>query len=192
MRRALGLVVWVSAAGCAPIAGLRPLSRPLRAGDTTLGIGAARVGPRPFVDEPSAAVAQAWATRALSGAARVSIITALDADAFAGGVALAVVPFQRAGASAGLELELGYAWAAVSVPLAARVTPDLWLYSGPRLGTWGTDALPSVPLGLDVRLSPRASALAEVGLSWQDFDPNARRTTIALGLGVTLEPSAHE
>jgi hypothetical protein len=76
----------------------------------------------------------------------------------------------------GVEAELGYAWAAVSLPVSVRLFDQSFLYSAPRLGTWSDGAIFGVPLGVSVRVYDGFILRAEAQLSWQGFKYYNRRT----------------
>ncbi len=147
-----------------------------------VGFGATLVGPRPYVDEPTSSVGQAWLTQAYGESVRLSFVSAFDADAFAGGVALALLPLSTRQAVAGVEFELGFAWASFGVPVAVRTVGDTWIYATPRVATWGDRLTPGVPFGLDVHVADAVSARAECALTWSDFEPNNRRIHYGLAL----------
>jgi hypothetical protein len=147
-----------------------------------VGFGTTLVGPRPYVDEPTSTVGHAWLTQAYGEFVRVSFVSAFDADAFAGGVALALLPLSTQRAVAGVEVELGFAWASFGLPMAARTVGDTWVYATPRIATWGDRLTPGVPFGLDVHVAHAISARAECALTWMDFEPNNRRVLYGLAL----------
>ena len=183
---------WGGTAGpaCAPPGSLRPASAIPAHRSGEVGFGEVLVSPRTYVDEPWGQAAQAWATHSMGELVRISVVTAFDAEAFAGGLTLAVLPLQTDRLAAGLELELGYAWAGLSFPLAARTVGPAWVYASPRLGTWGDDLTPAVPFGLDLHLADAVSARAEMQLSWADFEPNNRRFHYGLALAYQFGESS--
>lgn len=185
------LAWWVATTpACAPPGSLRPASALPPNRTDEIGFGEVMVSPRPYVDEPWGQAAQAWATHALGELVRVSLITAFDSETFAGGVALAVLPLQTDRAAAGLEVELGYAWAGFSLPVAARALGPAWVYASPRLGSWGDKLSPAVPFGLDLHVADAVSARAEMQLSWADFEPNNRRFHYGLALAYQFGESS--
>jgi hypothetical protein len=185
MTEAVGLallVLGLAGAACAPAASFRPASA-LRPGQTDeVGLGVAVVGPRPYVDEPSPAVGQAWATHAFGPQVRLSLVSAFDADALGAGFVVTLLPLQTPRVTAGVEFELGFAWAGVALPLAVRTLGPTWVYASPRLGSWGDRVTPAVPFGLDVHVVDAVSARAECQVSWAAFDPNNRRVHYGVAL----------
>ena len=68
-----------------------------------------------------------------------------------------------------------------SVPLALRIIDQTWLYSAPKLGNWGPEITPFVPLGLTVRIVDGFSLRCEGQLSWADWKYYNRRLHLGLG-----------
>ncbi len=169
-------------AACAPAASFRPASALSNGRANEIGAGGVVIGKRPYVDEPAAGVGQAWGTHAVGEFVRVSLVTAFDAEALAGGFVLTVLPWQSNRIDAGIDVELGFAWAGVALPLAVRTVGPTWLYASPRLGTWGDRLTPGLPFGLDVHLGDDVSARAECQLSWADFVANNRRVLFGLAV----------
>jgi hypothetical protein len=161
--------------GCAPLASFRPPDALGPERQTEIGAGAVALSPRPYVDEPSALTGQLWATRKLASWLHVSAVGAFDDEALAAGLALQAVPVLTDLFAAGAEVELGYAWGAVALPMALR--PSGWLssYTAPRLGTLGDRLTPGIPGGVSVRVVDGFQLRAEVQVSWADFDAYQRR-----------------
>jgi hypothetical protein len=179
-----------SGAACAPAASFRPASA-LRPGQTDeVGLGLAVVGPRPYVDEPSASVGEAWATHALAPQVRLSLVSAFDADALGAGFVLTLLPVQTPRVAAGVEFELGFAWAGVALPVAVRTVGQTWVYASPRLGSWGDRVAPAIPFGVDVHLLDTVSARAECQVSWASFEPNNRRVHYGVALAYQFGESS--
>jgi hypothetical protein len=183
-------LVGTGAAACAPAASFRPASA-LRPGQTDeVGLGLAVVGPRPYVDEPSATVGQAWATHAFGPQVRLSLVSVFDADALGAGFVVALLPVQTPRVAAGVEFELGFAWAGVALPVAVRTVGPAWVYASPRLGSWGDRVTPAVPFGLDVHVLDAVSARAECQVSWAAFEPNNRRVHYGVALAYQFGESS--
>lgn len=161
--------------GCGPVAGFRPAAGLMPDRRAEAGFGVAEVSPRPYVEEPAATAGQAW----LSGRATRHIdltgLFAFDDDAVAGGLAARFMPLRSDRFVAGFEQELGYAWFAASTPVALRLFDQTWLYTSPRLGTWGAELSFMVGLGASVRLYDGLMLRAEWQRSWQDFKYYNRR-----------------
>jgi hypothetical protein len=165
--------------GCSPVGNLRPASGLMPGKRLEAGAAAAALGPRPYVTEDWALTGQLWVTGDASPKVTVSAIGAFDSDAVAAGGALRLNLIREPWLAGGVEGELGYAWAALSTPVALRLFDESWLYTAPRLGTWSSGVIASVPLGLSVRVIGGLSLRAEAALSWQDFAYYNRRTQLA-------------
>lgn len=159
----LGLV------GCGPLATFRPASGLMPDRRMEAGLGVSAVTPRPYVNEGPASAGQAWLSGNIGPRFALTGIAAFDDDAVAAGGAARFTPLKRDRVVAGLEQELGYAWFAVSTPVAVRLVDQTWLYTAPRLGTWGVDLSFGVPVGLSVRVYDGLMLRAEWQRSWQDF-----------------------
>lgn len=133
------------------------------------GFGVAAVTPRPYVNEATASAGQAWLSGSVGPKFTLTGIAAFDDDAAAAGGAARFTPLKLDRVVAGLEQELGYAWFAVSTPVAVRVVDQTWIYTAPRLSTWGVDLAFGVPVGLSVRVYDGLMLRAEWQRSWQDF-----------------------
>lgn len=141
-----------------------------------LGVGVARVSPRPYVEESSADVGQAWVTGELSrNRVALSAITAFDSDALAVGGALRVNAIYTDRFSGGFEGEIGYLWGGFSVPMAVRLFDQTHVYTAPHLFNWGIDLAFGIPVGLSVRVYDGFVLRAEWQRSWQDFKYYNRR-----------------
>jgi hypothetical protein len=127
-------------------------------------------------------VGQVWATLALSRSLELSGVGTFDATAVAGGGALRWTPLHLHRLAAGAELELGYAWAGLALPLATQPIDGLWLYTAPRLGTMGVHLTPALPFGVSLETLPGIMLRAEWQTSWAQFYAYQRRTHLALGL----------
>ncbi len=174
----LGLLLLL-VAGCSPIANLRPASGLMPGKKLEAGAGAAALGPRPFVDEDWEFSGQFWVTGNASPKLTLSAIGAFDSDAFAAGGAARVNLVRTRLVAGGVEGEAGYAWAGVSTPFALRLFDESFLYTAPRIGTWSTGLIASVPLGLSLRIVDGFLLRAEAAVSWQDFAYFNRRAQFA-------------
>jgi hypothetical protein len=182
-RLVLVLVIACCCFGCAPLASLRPAGE-LAANDRSweVGAGAVALGPRPHVTETWQGAGQIWGTAALDSSLELALIGAFDEKALAGGLALRWTPVRHGILAAAVEIELGYAWAALSFPLALRLAEPVTLYSAPRLGTQGVQLTPGIPAGISVETAPGWMLRGEAQLSWAEFLAYERRTHLALGL----------
>jgi hypothetical protein len=163
-------------ARCSPVATFRPASGLMPGRRVEVGVGAAVVSPRPFVEEPARATGQVWVTTDAADDVSVTAVSAFDSNALAFGGALRWRYVRTDRVAGGLEGELGYAWAALSVPLALRAVEETWLYTSPRVGTWGTDLIGGLPAGVSVHIIDGFMLRGEVQVSWQDFQRFNRRT----------------
>ena len=168
--------------GCSPIAGLRPASGLLPDRRLEVGGGAAILGPRPFVEEPTRGTGQLWATGRVGQWITLSAIGAFDTSAFALGGAMRLNVLRWDRVAAGVEVEAGFAWAGASLPLALRLFDETWLYTAPRVGTRSYDWALELPVGLSVRVYGGWMVRAEYRVSWVDLDPYSRRHHAALGI----------
>ncbi|MBK7585202.1 MAG: hypothetical protein IPI67_34070 [Myxococcales bacterium] len=179
---ATSLLLFALAMGCSPVASFRPASGLMSDRRTELGLGMAQVTPRPYVTEPSASASQAWISGAAGRRFDVTGIYAFDDDAVAAGGALRFTPLRFDRLAAGVEQELGYAWFGLSTPMALRLVDETWLYTAPRLGTWGFDLAFFIPVGLSVRVVDGLMLRAEWQRSWQDFKYYNRRDHYGLAI----------
>lgn len=182
MRLARECGIALLALGCSPVMGFRPASGLMPDRRLEAGLGVAEVEPRPYVTEPKARAGQAWLTGNLGRSWSLSGISAFDDDAVAAGAALRVTPLRFDRFAAGVEQELGYAWFAWSTPMALRLVDQTWLYTGPRLGTWGIDMSFFLPVGLSVRVIDGLMLRAEWQRSWQDYKYYNRRDHYGLAI----------
>lgn len=168
--------------GCAPLASLRPAGGLVESGRSfELGAGAVALGPRPYVIESWQPVGQVWGTLALSRWFELSTVGAFDEAGFAVGETLRWIPLRLDRLALGGELELGFAWAAVALPVALRLTDGVWLYSTPRLGNLGIHLTPGLPAGISVNVAGGLVLRAEAQVSWADFLAYQRRLHLAAG-----------
>lgn len=169
MSRGLVLVALLSLLGCAPPAHLRPGALPLGT-QSELGAAAVAVTPRPYVDEPTSHILQAWYTARLSERWSWSVIGAADTWAGLLGGALSVQALQLSPLTASVEIEGGVLWAAMSLPIELRVPGELRFYVAPKVGHWGPRFAPFIPVGLSAPLLSGISLRAEVMWSWADLE----------------------
>lgn len=173
--RALATLIGWSALACGPIASFRPAPGLMAGRSVEVGAGAAMVTARPYVNESAAGAGQLWVTGALGERGEVAAIGAFDTDAIGAGGAIRVYALRADRLAAGAEVELGYAWAALSIPAAIRIVDRSFLYTAPRLGTWSFDACFFIPVGASVRVYDGFFVRAEWQRSWQDFKYYNRR-----------------
>jgi hypothetical protein len=138
-------------------------------------MGGTVVTPRPYVDEESHGVAEVWFSTVLGEQSDLTALVAFDDEALAMGGALTLRYVRTERIAAGAELELGYAWGAVSAPVSLRLVDRAYLYAAPRLGTWGMEFIFGVPVGTSVRIYEDFGVRAEWQRSWQGFQYYNRR-----------------
>jgi hypothetical protein len=170
-RRAL----LVSAAACAPSQGFRAAGMLDGERPRELGIAFSSVEARPYVEETAQYLGQVWWTLRVDERWALTTLAAFDSSAAAAGAALRfdVVSGQRAALA--VEVEGGVAWAGVGMPATLRIWRGAALYTAPRLGTWGSDITPFIPLGVSVPIARSLALRAEAELSWADFRYYNRR-----------------
>lgn len=135
----------LAAAGCAPAASFRPPTGPMEDRSLELGGGGVAVSPRPYVQERWSGSGQLWATGPVADWLDLSAVVAFDDEAALGGGA-AQARYVRTDRFAGaVELELGWAWGALALPVAVRLFDETWVYASPRLGTYGDEITPASP-----------------------------------------------
>lgn len=177
------LLVGLGGASCAPLADLRPAGQLAhRERSFEAGAGAVALGPRPYVMEEWQGAGQLWGGALLAQTLELGVLAAFDETAVAGGFALRWTPLQYDPLFAGAELQLGYAWAALSLPVSLRLAEPVFVYTAPRLGTQGVELTPGLPGGVAVEALPGYELRAEAQLSWAEFQAYQRRTHLALGL----------
>jgi hypothetical protein len=172
---------------CAPLAGLRPASGIMPGRSVELGMGAAALSPRPYVQEDWRSAGQVWVSADTSPYWTLSGIAAMDRGAelkksLAIGGAARINTLRTDRLAGGVEGELGCAWIALSFPLALRALDETWIYSGPRLASFGSDVGFWLPLGVSARLYEGFMLRAEVQTSWADFKYYNRRTHLGAGV----------
>ena len=177
-----GAPILGAALSCAPPAHLRPPSAPEQGHTDEVGIAVVGVSSRPFVDEKASRSTQMWYTRELDRRWILSFISAYGDGALLAGSALRFEAVSSNTFSTGAEVEAGFLWGAVSVPIDLHLHDRIHLYAAPKLGNWGAELTPFVPVGLNTRLSGGLYLRVELQMSWADFDYYNRRTHAAAAL----------
>jgi hypothetical protein len=181
-RLGLGAAVSVAAlagSACAPPMSMRPIGGLPPTRNAEVGAALAGVGPRPYAIESWQAVGQAWASTRLSRRVDVSAITAFDDSGFALGGALRYAFVDGSRVWFGAEAEAGYLWVAAVLPASLRIAGEFRVYTAPRLGNWGSEWTPGIPLGLSIPLYDGFVLRAEGQVSWADFQYYNRRLLAA-------------
>lgn len=175
-------LVWNMAFACAPSQSFRPAGAPAHGREQELGIAVSSVRPRPYVTEPAREVGHAWWATRLRGPWSLATLVAFDTSALAGGAALRLDAISTRNIALAVEAEGGFAWGAVSLPVALSVWNELGLYCSPRLGNWGARLTPFVPCGVQGPLLDTIILRAELQLSWADFEAYNRRAHLGLAV----------
>lgn len=164
-----------SLGACAPSQGFRPAGMLDAERPREVGVAFSSVEARPYVDETAQYLGQVWWALELDERWALTTLAAFDSSAAAVGAALRfeIAGGQRAALAA--EVEGGVAWAAVGVPATLRLWRGTALYTAPRLGTWGSDITPFVPLGVSAQIARSMALRAEAEVSWADFRYYNRR-----------------
>jgi hypothetical protein len=169
--------------GCAPLGYLRPAGELLTEDRSyEVGAGVVRLGPRPYVIEEWHTTGQAWVTAAVSRSVELTALGAFDDSGAAAGGALRWTPLHFQSFALGGEINLGYAWGALALPVAVRPVERLWIYTAPRLGNQGVRLTPVVPVGLSLRTVDALMLRGEASWSWADFQSYQRRLHLAAGV----------
>lgn len=160
---------------CAPSQGFRPAGALDYGRDDEVGLAVSRVSARPYINETAQYVGQLWWSTRLDARWVLSAVGAFDEGSAAGGAAVRLDLASGRWAALAAEAEVGLFWGALSVPMTLRVWRRLGLYSAPRLGTWGPEVTPFLPLGISMQILDSVSLRAEGQVSWGDFKYYNRR-----------------
>jgi hypothetical protein len=126
-------------------------------------------------------MAQGWWSTRVGRRWQSSVLLGFDQSALLAGGALRFLLVQdRLWAAA--EVEAGFAWAAVSLPLALELWQPVDVYCSPRLGNWGAELSGFLPCGASIDVSDGLVLRGELQLSWADFAYYNRRVHVGLGL----------
>jgi hypothetical protein len=98
-----------------------------------VGVALSRTGPRPYVAEGARPTAQGWWSAKWGERWLSTVLLGFDQSAVVGGWALRRDILQTRFTSSA-EVELGFAWAAFSLPLSLAVTERAAVYCSPRVG----------------------------------------------------------
>jgi hypothetical protein len=170
-------------AACARSQGFRPAAASSSPGRTQeFGLALSSVEPRRYVNEKTQRLGQAWWTVQLRERWALSTIAGFDTSSALGGAALRWDGLRARWVNVSGELELGLFWAAASVPASLRLWPGAQLYTAPRLGSWGSQLTPFLPLGLSAEIVGATIVRAEAQVSWSDFQYYNRRVHWGLAL----------
>lgn len=176
----VALAALAASGGCVPPGDFRPAAPFVDGRTSEIGAGVVASTKRPYVDEPTRAVGQLWGAHRFGERISVAGVGAFDDRAVALGAAFRVdaLRFDRF-ALAG-EVQLGYAWAGLSMPMAVRLFDATWLYAGPRALPRFQEWMLDLPVGLSVRVHEGFALRAEAHATWVDLDPYSRRFHLGL------------
>jgi len=169
---------------CAPLAMFRPASGFLEGRTMELGLGAAAVSPRPYVNEPWAHVGQMWVTGQAKSWLHLSGIAAFDPQAMGLGGGARALLLRADRVRGGIDLEAGYGWAAASLPFALRLFDQHWFYASPRVSNYGIEPIVGFPIGLNLHLQPSAFLRIEYQSSWARLQAFNQRHHLGAALAV--------
>lgn len=68
-----------------------------------------------------------------------------------------------------LEVQLGWLWASIGVPVAVELTSDDWLYFAPRMWTGWSILSAGLPVGVSTKLTSTSALLLEAGVERLGF-----------------------
>ena len=179
-------VVLVVVAGCAPVGAWRPASGVPAGAGAELGAGVVAQSPRPWVDEAWSGSGEMWGTGRVSSRVTLSTIVAVDGRGAAGGIALRWIAIEGDRAAVGIEVQLGWLWAAIAVPASVRMFGESWVYAAPRVGTFGARVAPALPVGVSLGLPSDTALRLEGQVSFPAFDPIERRFFFGAGVAQGL------
>jgi len=183
MRCAVSLsLVLTLALGCAPVQGFRPADGFMDGKTSEVGMGAAVLGPRPYVDERAHGVGQLWISKQVHKRVMLSGMGAFDVAAAALGGGLRLDVYKNRRVATAVEAELGFAWAALVVPASVRLVGPARLYTGPRLGTRGVNWAVDVPVGISMPLAGSWVVRAEYASSWVELRNYQHRHLLGLAV----------
>ena len=160
---------------CSPSQSFRPGGGLVSGRSNEIGIALSSIEPRPYVEEPTQRLGQVWWMHALDERWLFTTLLAFDTSAVLGGTALRwdALPGSRLAVSP--ELELGLFWAAASVPVTLHLWQGTGIYTSPRIGNWGAEVTPFIPVGVTSELFGGFVLRAEAELSWANFQYYNRR-----------------
>jgi hypothetical protein len=182
-RLPLRLLLPGTLVACAPSQSFRPAGSLLDDRSQELGLAFSSVEPRPYVNEESQLVGQLWWTKKLDERWLLTALAAVDTSPAAlGGAAFRYDAFRSQRVDMAAEVEVGLFWASLSVLGSLELWHGTALYCSPRIGNWGPDVTPFIPVGLSSELFDGIALRAEAQLSWADFEGYNRRLHWGLAL----------
>ena len=178
---------------CQPLASFRPASGIGANRDIELGFGAGALGGKPFaVQEKLSASGQLWVSSEaaewllLSGVVAIGETRRAPQTAIAAGAAARLQAIELDRFSLGAELELGWLWGALLVPMAVRLFDETWIYAAPRFGSFGDEIAAGFLCGVSLHLHDGVFLRAETQWTWPQLDPFERRMYAGGALAVQL------
>ena len=181
----VGLLILVqSVAACGPLATFRPASGFMDGRTMELGLGAASVSPRPYVNEQWAHAGQMWLTRQAKSWLHLSGIAAFDPEAMGVGAGARALVLRADRVRGGIDLEAGYGWGAASLPFALRLFDEHWLYASPRISNYGIEPVVGAPIGLNLHVHGGGFLRIEYQSSWARLQAFNQRHHLGAALAV--------
>jgi hypothetical protein len=160
---------------CAPSQSFRPAGSVREGRRYELGVALSNVRPRPYVNETTQSVGQAWWTLMLREPWSMTVIAGFDSSSALAGAALRLDALRTRYVKISPEAELGFAWGALGLPVSLEPYRGVVIYTAPRIGNWGDEVTPFIPLGLGGELFGGFVLRAEVQVSWAEFQYYNRR-----------------
>jgi hypothetical protein len=181
-------VAWIVpglAVACAPSQSFRPAGSLDHGRTSEVGLALSSVEKRPYVDEPTQRIGQAWFSERLDERWSLTAIGAFDTTSVLGGAALRWDAVSGQRISLAGELEVGLFWAGAAIPASVRLWRSVSVYTAPRLSNWGPEVTPFIPAGVSAEIAGTVVLRAEAQLSWAGFQYYNRR--LHWGLAVAHE-----
>ena len=178
---------------CQPLASFRPASGIGADRDVEVGFGAGALGSKPFaVQGKLSGSGQLWISSEaadwllLTGVLAIGETRRAPQTAVAAGAAARVQAVELDRFALGAELELGWLWGALLVPMALRLFDETWLYAAPRFGSFGDELSAGFLAGISLHLHGGVFLRAETQWTWPRLDPFERRIYAGGALAVQL------
>lgn len=172
---AVGSCLGCSAFSCAPSQSFRPAGSISDTRRHELGVALSNVQPRPYVNETAQSLGQVWWSMKLREPWTLTAIGAFDSSSGLAGAAVRRDVLRSRRVAIAPEAELGFAWAALSLPASLMPLPRVALYTAPRIGNWGDEVTPFIPLGASGEVIEGFVVRGEVQVSWAAFHYYNRR-----------------
>ena len=169
---------------CGPLAMFRPASAFIDGRNMELGLGAAAVSPRPYVNEPWAYAGQMWITGEAKPWLHWSGIAAFDPQAVGIGGGARAMFLRTYRVRGGADIDAGFGWVGASLPFALRLFAHHWVYTSPRISTFGIEPIVGIPIGLNLHVQGGGIVRIEYQSSWAKFEAFNQRHHLGAALAV--------